>query len=185
MNRVGTKSALDRLIALATDDVKPAAPAPPAPEPAAPAAAPTAAEEKHHIEPMPAAAELNLRGLEEHPVFRALVQFRSLIPYISRALNDMHDRVDPSVSATAEIRHGITELQSAHRELRLAAQDQVTQMRRLEEELKRSREAAESHALDNSELVEDVKSTKVTLRVVIGIVAALGLANLALVVWLV
>jgi hypothetical protein len=177
MNRIASRSAVDRLIALASDDDKPTpAPAPPAPPEIKP-------EETKNLETVPVVPEPTLQELEQNPMWKSLLQFRVLIPYISRLLDEMHNRVDPSTAATVEIKHSLAELQTVQRELRMASQDQMAQMRRLEDEFKRSREAAERNALDSSELVEDVKSVRMMMRITTGVLGGLALIMIALLVW--
>lgn len=185
MNRFSKQSAVDRLIALASDHEKPA----PAPEPEPPASvAVTVAEEpapKQELEQLPRIPDFSVQELEQSPLWKGLVQFRMLLPYLSRLLGEMQDHGDPSTAATNEIRLGLGELQRAHGDLRLAAQDQIAQMRRLEEELKRSREASERNALDSSELVEDVKSVRSMVKVTAGLLGGLGVIMIALLIYLI
>lgn len=191
MNRNNAgRAAVDRLIALASDDEKPVAAAVPAPDPEAtpaeaaePTAVAEAPEENKTLETVPYVPDASLQELEQSPMWKALLQFRVLIPYVSRILGEMNDRADPSTAATVEIRHSLVELHAAHRELRMTAQDQVLQMKRLEEELKRSREAAERNALDSSELVEDVKSMRLLVRITIGAVGGVGVVLIALMIY--
>jgi hypothetical protein len=185
MNRFSKQSAVDRLIALASDHEKSAQPPAAEPEPHAAAAVAEEAGSGKELEQVPRLPDFSMQELEQSPMWKALLQFRVLIPYLSRILGEMHDRVEPPTGATTEIRHSLGELQRAHAELRLAAQDQIAQMRRLEEELKRSREASERYALDSSELVEDVKSVRFTMRLTAGLMGGLGIVMIALLIYLI
>lgn len=196
MNRTSTESAVERLIALASDDEKKpeATPEPePAPEPA-PAAVAEPEEEESQLEAIPVYSDggmpelPSLAELEHNPVWKALVQFRALIPYVTRLL-DMSSQIgghaQPNSTALSnELKQIVGDLHTSHHDLRLAVQDQTVQMKRLEEELTRSREAAERNAYEQTEMVEDMKSIHTLARKATWIVISLVSVLILLVVWL-
>lgn len=106
-------------------------------------------------------------------LFQKLGKLKPLLPVLSgglrmvdhgavQALAQVLNFVDGSTAtqsaAHEELQHGLTEIQSAHRELQLHVQDQTVGMRRLEEQITLLRQTAERNATEHSELVEDVKS---------------------------
>ncbi len=179
------KSQIDRLIALATQERParerslPEKPAPPVQLPVAldavaealppPLDAQPSPESERIVRPEPPSARSHLS--------QGLGMLRGLIPVVSGALQffehpvarvgaqllPMLDRnPQPAAPATTELEHTVSALQAEihrdTREVRLQLQDQTVQMRRVEEQITRMREAAERNALEHSELVEDVKS---------------------------
>src|SRR5581483_1545956 len=116
-----SESAVDRLIALASDE-KPAKPAPPAhtPPPAHAHAYSTAAvetpERPTELEPVPQFADI--KELEQNPMWKALRQFRVLVPYIARLFEvSTHSHPPAPVRVSAEFKQTITDLQTTHRDL--------------------------------------------------------------------
>lgn len=145
MNRNASESAVDRLIAMAEDE-KTDAPKPPA-------ALPDGGRE---LGSMPLLAD-PARGLDDNPMLKALLQFRMLAPYMGRLMEP--DGQNASLaSLSAELKQNVGDLQLAQRDLRMTVQDQLVQMKRVEEEMHRTREATERNAFESSELVEDMKS---------------------------
>jgi hypothetical protein len=167
MKRSTSESAVDRLIALASAEKPPEN---------------GQNNGNTELEAVPLLGEGMPRELEHNPMWKALLQFRVLVPYVSRLLEMSHP--EPSPSLTAELKHSIGELANSHRDLRLAVQEQVVQMKHLEEELARTRETTERNASENLEIVDDVRSVHSLIKK-----AAIGLGGLVvvllgLVVWL-
>lgn len=173
MKRNASESAVDRLIALASAE-KPAAPK---------------AENGQNngsgntdLEAVPVFGEGTPHELEHNPMWKALLQFRAFLPAVSRLLEMSHP--EPPAALSAELKHSIGELANSHRDLRLAVQEQLVQMKHLEEELARTRETTERNASENLEIVDDVRSVHAMLKK-----AAIGLGGLLIVlivlaVWL-
>jgi hypothetical protein len=151
------ESAVDRLIELASDE-KPAA------KPAA----------------MPAAEMLALdepKDADPNAMWKALLQLKSVIPYVSRLLPLLDARLLPlldliglghgqNTGLSKELRENVTGIQTGQRELRVAVQDQALEIKRLEDQLSRLREATEKNNFEHAELVEDVKSIGSLIRAV-------------------
>ena len=84
----------------------------------------------------------------DHGAVQALAQLLNFVDGSSAAQSAAHE----------DMQHGLTEIQTAQRELQLHVQDQTIGMRRLEEQITLLRQTAERNATEHSELVEDVKS---------------------------
>jgi hypothetical protein len=172
MNRNAGESAVDRLIALAQE--KPAR------------AGAEATDEQTELETVPMGLP-SARDLEHNPMWKALLQFRAFLPYIARLL----EMSSPSQQSTAlstevrnEMRQSVGALEVAHRDLRLAVQDQTVEMKRMEEAMTRTREAAERNALEVTELAEDVRSMRSLVKIALGILVLMFVGLMGLVVFL-
>jgi hypothetical protein len=108
------------------------------------------------------------KSSEENAMWKALLQIKAFLPYVSRLLPllDLGLGHAQSSSATNELRENVTALQSTQRDLRVSVQDQTLQLKRVEENLTRMREVSEKNAFEHAELVEDVKSIGNLVRVV-------------------
>lgn len=140
-----SESAVDRLIALASEEK----PAPPQPENGK-------LPGNTDLEAVPMFGEPSAHELEHNPMLKALAPLQVFLPYVSRLLEMSHGGVSPAV--TEELKHSVGELANSHRDLRLAVQEQMVQMKHLEEELARTRETTEHNASENLEMVDDVRS---------------------------
>jgi hypothetical protein len=169
MNRNTGESAVDRLIALAQD--KPGA---------------GARDEQTDLETVPVGLP-SLRELEHNPMWKALLQFRAFLPYIARLI-DISSPSQPSTALTTELRNEMRQsvgaLESSHRDLRLAMQDQTVEIKRMEETMTRAREATERNALEVTELAEDVRSMRSLVKLALGILVLLFISLIGLVVFL-
>jgi hypothetical protein len=170
MNRKPSESAVDRLIALASDEK--------------PGAKPDNGKGNtpKDLEAVPAFGETAL-DLEHNPMWKALLQFRALLPYVSRLL-DM-SRGDSTPALTAELQHSVGDLANSQRELRIVVQEQLVQMKHIEEEITRTREATERNASYNAEVVEDVRSMQSTVRKAAFSVGALLVVLIGLLAWII
>jgi len=170
MNRNTSESAVDRLIALAQEKPRRAAAA-------------VADEETELAVPLglPSAREL-----EHNPMWKALLQFRAFLPYIARLL-EMSTPTQQSTALTtelrSEVRQSVGALESSHRDLRLAVQDQTVEIKRIEETMTRTREATERNSLEVSELAEDVRSMRSLVKVAVGILVMLFVTLIGLLVF--
>ena len=148
MNRNVSESAIDRLIAMAEenkpdDDPKLAAELPESPPP------PSAESMAMMPDPM--------RGLEDNPTLKALVQFRMLMPYLSPMMGSQEQ--EPAMAGlSSELKQSVGDLQLAQRDMRMTVQEQLVQMKRVEEEMHRMREATEKNTFESVELTLDMKS---------------------------
>jgi len=70
------------------------------------------------------------------------------------------------------VERGLAELRASQRELRTQVQDQVTTMKRVEDQLERVREATDRNTLEQQELVEDLRSVgnRISNFAIIGLV---------------
>jgi len=197
MNRNASESAVDRLIALASDE-KPAKPTPPAhtttPPPAHAHAYSAAAVEtpERPTELEPVAQFADIKELEQNPMWKALLQFRVLVPYIARLLEvSTHSHTPSPAPVSAELKQTVTDLQTTNRDLqtsqrdlRAAVQDQMVQMKRVEEDTSRIRQASEKNATQTAELAEDIKAVHALMKIMAGVVGGLLLVLIALVIFL-
>ena len=181
MKRKPGESALDRLIALATDD-KPA-------EPRSENSVEDHSAEDHSVENHTDLEAVPIfddtardMELEHNPMWKALAQFRVLLPYISRLLEMSHTESSPALSA--ELKQSVGDLAVAQRDLRMAVQDQVASMKHLEEEVTRTREVTERNTTENLEVVEDVRSVHSMVKRAGIVVGGLLLVLIVLVIWL-
>jgi hypothetical protein len=117
--------------------------------------------EESHIEP---------KDADESAMWKVFLQFKSVLPYVSRLLPLLdiglgHVQQQNS-GVSQEMRQGVTSIQVAQRETRVTLQDQGVQLKRVEDQLSRMREASEKNAFEHAELVEDVKSLSNMVRVI-------------------
>lgn len=108
------------------------------------------------------------KSSEENAMWKALLQIKTVLPYLSRLLPllDLGLGHAQNSNAANELRANVTSLETTQRDLRVSVQDQTLQLKRIEEQLTRMREASEKNAFEHAELVEDVKSIGNLVRVV-------------------
>lgn len=189
MNRNKSESAVDRLIALASDEQ-------PAPvnrypytgitEEAVPEPAAEELRDERDAEPVGMYEEPNPgeqgREMEHNPVVQALMPFRGLVPYISRMLEMAQSEAGPGVSA--ELKQTMSELQGTQQDLRVTVQEQLIQMKRLEEEVTHTREASERSAFESSEMAEDMRTVHSLVKKTAGFLGLLMVVLIALVAYM-
>jgi hypothetical protein len=183
MNPHHAESAVARLIALAEDHKQeiPAEEPPenqnsPEPQPSEPPQAPAAASMAMMADPM--------RGLEENPMLKTLLQYRMLMPYLSPMMG-AHEQDSGMASLSGELKQSVGDMQLAQRDLRMTVQEQLVQMKRVEEEMHRMREATEKNSFESANLVEDMKSTYSLLKKTAGVLGVMVLALIGLAVYLI
>ncbi|HTV15747.1 MAG TPA: hypothetical protein VME68_13590 [Acidobacteriaceae bacterium] len=169
MNRKTSGSTVDRLIELAHHE-NPAEPAP--------ANAPASST---NLEAVSMYGDVP-HELEHNPMWQSLLQFRVLLPYVSRLLEMSHTETSPALSA--ELKQSMGELVNSQRELKLAVQDQAAHMKHLEEEITRARELHERSVTESIEVVEDVRAVQSTVKKAAIGVAILLAALIGLIAWL-
>ncbi len=186
MNRNASESAVDRLIALASDE-KPASPPYSQPSGAAAVASPDRSAE---LEPVSPTSFADLRELEHNPMWKALLQFRVLVPYLARLLEVSNTHASPP-AFPPELKQSVTdlqtsqrELQTSHRDLRTVVQDQMLQMKRVEEDTAKVRAAAERNATQTAELAEDVKAVHSLMKILGVTLGSMMLVLIGLVIFL-
>jgi hypothetical protein len=171
MNRNPGESAVDRLIALAQQ------------KPARPGSA--GVDEPTDLETIPLGLP-SPRELEHNPMWKALLQLRVFLPYVARLL-EMSSPSQQSTALTSELRNEVRQtvgaLESSHRDLRLAVQDQTVEIKRIEESMTKAREATERNALEVTELAEDVRSMRSLVKTAITILVLLFLTLIGTVVF--
>jgi hypothetical protein len=170
MKPKSSESAVDRLIALASDA-----------KPAVSRSGNGQGNANTDLEAVPVFGDPALE-LEHNPMWKALLQFRAVLPYVSRLLEMSHP--EPSGGASAELKHSVAELANTQRDLRIAVQDQLVQMKHIEEEMTRAREAAERNAAENIEMVEDVRLVHATVKKAAFTLGGLLIVLIGLVIWL-
>lgn len=176
MNRNVTESAVDRLIAMAEDEkhdgARPVDDLHDSPHPGEPPPA-SSASMAMLADPM--------RGLEDNPMLKTLLQFRMLMPYLSPTPQEQ----DPAMAGlSTELKQSVGDLQLAQRDLRMTVQEQLVQMKRVEEEMHRTREATEKNAFESANLVEDMKSVYSLVKKIAGVLGVMVAALIGLAVWL-
>jgi hypothetical protein len=82
------------------------------------------------------------------------------------------------------MRQSVGALESSHRDLRLAVQDQTVEIKRIEETATRTREATERNALEVTELAEDVRSMRSLVKTALVILVLLFLSVIGTVIFL-
>jgi hypothetical protein len=171
MNPNAGQSAVDRLIALAQQK---------------PARASTTSEELTELETVPLGLP-SPRELEHNPMWKALLQLRVFLPYVARLL-EMSSPSQQSGALTtelrSEVRQSVGALESSHRDLRLAVQDQTVEIKRIEETAIRTREATERNALEVTELAEDVRSMRSLVKTALVILVLLFLSLIGTAIFL-
>jgi hypothetical protein len=168
MNRTNSESTVDRLIALANEE-KPGQPGG------------ENSQGHTNLEAVPVFGD-PAHELEHNPMWQSLLQFRVLLPYVSRLLEMSHN--EPAAALSPELKQSMGELVNSQRELKMAVQDQVIHMKHLEEEVARSKELTERNVTENLEIVEDVRSVQSTVKKAAFSVGALLVVLIGLLVWL-
>jgi t-SNARE complex subunit (syntaxin) len=119
-------------------------------------------------------------------MWKALLQLRVFLPYVARLL-EMSSPSQQSTALTSELRNEVRQtvgaLESSHRDLRLAVQDQTVEIKRIEEGITKAREATERNALEVTELAEDVRSMRSLVKTAITILVLLFLTLIGTVVF--
>jgi hypothetical protein len=95
-----------------------------------------------------------------------------------------HHPPPPPVQVDLEpVERGLAEIRNSHRELRSQVQEQVTSLKRVEDQLERVREATDRNTLEQQEMVEDLRAvgSRISMLAIIGM--SLLLASLGLNVW--
>jgi hypothetical protein len=140
----------------------------------------------HPLEPL---AEEPIRDLTHRedkspPMWRVLLQLRVLLPYLSKLVPLLDGTAHQSAAVSQELHKSLADLQTGHREIRGQFADQVLELKRVEEQLERLREASERNTLEQQELIEDLKSFGGTIKVLAGVGLVLLLANSGLIIFL-
>lgn len=164
MNRKTSESAVDRLIALASDE-KPAQPGN------------QNAEGNTDLEVFGDQA----RDMEHNPMLKALMPLGALLPYVSRMMEA--GQHESTTALSAELKQTVSELAIGQRDLREVVQDQLVQMKHIEAEMTRAREASERNASESLEIVDDVRSVQSALKRGAISIGTLLLALIGLVIW--
>ena len=112
------------------------------------------------------------------PMWKILLQLKPLLPYLARLLPLLDIGIIPAQNAglSNEVRQAIAKIQTIQRDVDIAVQDQVVQLKRLEQELARLRDASETYAQAQEKLGQEVQSIAKLVRI-----AGIGLAILLLV----
>ena len=180
MRETSRDTAVDRLIELAREDRPPARDLTPAP---APVPAPRVEEPKPAAAPAaePVSRELSLEDQKDPrpSMWRSLLQLRVLLPYVSRLL----PLLDSGFAPAPDTRHfdqGVAEVQAGHREIAQQVQDQAAQLKRVEEQLVKLREAVERNAFDPEPIIDDIRALASTVRLLGSFTIALLVVAVAL-----
>lgn len=160
------ESAVDRLIALAVDE-KPSA--------RQPNSVSNGSTGLEHVSMVPGV------GAEQAQILNSLMQFRHMLPFFSRLMDASQAAAAPV--ATAELTRNVGEIALSQRDLRTVVQEQTVQIKRLEDEVNRAREAAERNNSDATEIIDDVRSVQSTVRKASIALGVLLTALICLVIW--
>ncbi len=156
-NASAGNSAVDRLIELASDR-----------KPAAKQTEVLALNEPNLSENRGEPFNGESKDADESAMWKILLQFKSVLPYVSRLLPllDLGIGQAQNAGVSNELRQNVTSIQTSQRDVRIAVQDQALQLKRVEEQLARMREASEKNVHEQTKLVEDVKSIGNLVRAV-------------------
>lgn len=172
MSRNASESAVDRLIAMAESGT-------PGETRRTPALPDGGAHDPDSMPMLPDPA----RGTDENAMLKALLQFRMMMPYMSR-LMEPQGQADPGIAALAsELKQSVGDLQLTQRDLRMTVQEQLVQMKRVEEEMNKIGKATDKNAFETTDLVEDMKSMHSLVRKTAGTLGAMLAVLIGLVVY--
>jgi chromosome segregation ATPase len=112
---------------------------------------------------------------DRRSMWKALQQLKAVLPYLSGLLPLLDARLLPllelvgvghaqNASLSKEVREQLAALQSGRQETRLALQDQALEIKQLEDQIARLREASEKSQLEQVKLADSVKSLRSLLR---------------------
>jgi hypothetical protein len=155
------EAAVERLIELASD------PAPPSKTPEA-------------LAVRDAAAVGNTRAANDQQpasLWKTLAQFKGALPYVSRLLPLIDARFLPlldmlgaghsqNTALAKELNESLASLQASQHEVQLAVRDHTLGLSQLEDQVAQLREAQEKTALDQADLLHEVRSMGVLIRAV-------------------
>jgi hypothetical protein len=127
---------------------------------------------------------------------RAVNVLRSALPFVQRILPLLDGNIGTAVSNVlaphhpspppqppvnlAPVTDALAQLQSQHRELRDQVVEQITSLKRVEDQLGTVREATDRNTLEQQELMEDLKAVGSKVNLVAIVAIALLAASLAL-----
>lgn len=112
--------------------------------------------------------EEELKELARDPMWKTLMQFKGWLPLVTRVLPLLEmagNRAGQSSSVVSgEVKDAIQGLQVSNRDLRLTMQDQTLELKRVEEQVARLRDAADKTAFEQQATADEVKSLHRLLR---------------------
>ena len=143
--------------------------------------------------PQPAPTPLLTEGLDspKSGIQRAVAAVRSALPLVQRLLPLLDGNFATVLSALVAsplshptppapqvrvdldpLERGLAEVRNSHRELRGQVSEQVTTLKRVEDQLERVREATDRNTLEQQELIEDLRAvgSRVSTFAVVGLV---------------
>jgi hypothetical protein len=154
--------------------------------------APTASQARLLAGSRPVPSAANALDAPKSGLHRALDAIRSTLPLVQKLLPLIDSNFAASVGALVAphsrpapppapqvvhvdmgpMERGLAEVRNSHRELRGQVQEQVTTLKRVEDQLERVREATDRNTLEQQELVEDLRtaSSRTTAFAVAGLV---------------
>jgi hypothetical protein len=118
-------------------------------------------------------------------MWKILLQLKPFLPYLARLVPLLDIAVGPMQNAALsnEIREAIAastaKIQAIQRDVNAVAQDQALQLKRLEEEIIRLRDASEKYTAAQASLVEDVQQVN---KLILWSAAGLGMLLVVLIV---
>ncbi len=103
--------------------------------------------------------EQELRRMSQDPMWKTLVQFKGWLPVVTSLLPvlDMASG-RPGSETSDEMKDTMDGLLMSHRDVRATLQNQTTELKRVEEEVAKLRDAADKTAFEQTAMSDDVRS---------------------------
>jgi hypothetical protein len=128
-----------------------------------------------HEKPRELPAPEGAEPADRKGTWKALMQLKAILPYLSRLLPLVDARFLPlldlvgaghkqSAGASKETRENIASLQAGQNDLRTTVQEQSLEIKRLEEQIQRLQEASERGVRERAQLSEEIRSAQKVVR---------------------
>lgn len=106
--------------------------------------------------------EEELRQLAQDPMWKTLVQFKAWLPVVTRVLPllDMARNRPQGGGVTAEMQDAMEGLLVSHKDVRATLQGQTTELKRVEDEVAKLRDAMDKTTFEQTTVAEDMRSTQ-------------------------
>lgn len=110
---------------------------------------------------MERSTEGKINELAKDPMWKTLMQFKSLLPVVKRVLPLLDLATQPREQhISAEVKESLEGLELSNRDVRATLQDQTLELKRVEEEVVRLREATDKAAFDQASMSDDLKAMR-------------------------
>jgi hypothetical protein len=104
--------------------------------------------------------EEELKELAQDPMWKTLMQFKAWLPVVSRVLPILDlasGRSQSGAGTSEEIRNSMEGLLVSHRDVRATLQSQTVELKRVEDEVAKLRDAADKTAYEQTALADDIR----------------------------